>query len=285
MSSQVRRAEWQGRPERESSIGLAWRYTGLEVQDRYTGELKVEGGPGPNKERGPQVEIVIVMAAHQPFGLLMNQVYNIVRPQNQAIRLICQPDPARGRQWGEIEYQGGGLRVLELARMLQMPLVEPIDRSKILLTGQLRPNGTIEKPFGLAVDDILVVQTVSMDNLRLLPGWLCQKRLGKLVWGAALFEREILEQQSSLHQIQAEGLLGPLQIASFEEDNINFDNATAALAELLPAGEELLPPMASANASRIARTPDKPANLDPSQYRPVILLDLAALKDIAYSVA
>lgn len=282
MSSQVRREEWQGRTQGITGDTLAWHYASFENQERYTGALRPELVAGSN--RGQQVEIVIVMAAHQPFGLLMNQVYNIVRPQNQAIRIICQPDPVHGRQWGEIEYQGGGLRVLELARMLQLPLVEPIDRSKILLTGKLLPNGTIEKPFGLAVDDILVVQPVSMDNLRLLPDWLCKKRLGKLVWGAALLEREGLEQQSALHHIAAEGLLGPLQVASFEAAGAKFDSATAALAELLPPGEELLPPVFGSGANGLTRAPEKPANTDPSQYRPVVLLDLAALKDIAYNV-
>jgi hypothetical protein len=284
MSSQLRREEWPGQSQGIIGDTLTWRYASLESQERYTGSFKSEPGASSHRERSQQVEIVIVMAAHQPFGLLMNQVYNIVRPQNQAVRIICQPDPAHGRQWGEIEYQGGGLRVLELARMLQLPLVEPIDRSKILLTGKLLPNGTIEKPFGLAVDDILVVQPVPMDNLRLLPDWLCKKRLGKLVWGAALLQREGLEQQSALHHIAAEGLLGPLQVASFEGANVNFDSATAALAELLPPGEEFLPPVFGANSNGIAKAIEKPANTDPSQSRPVVLLDLAALRDIAYGV-
>lgn len=285
MNSQERGERWPGRSEREIGNTLAWRYANFESQDRYTGGIDLEASVGTAKERGQQVEIVIVMAAHQPFGLLMNQVYNIVRPQNQAVRVIAQPNPAQGRQWGEIEYQGGSLRVLELARMLQLPLVEPIDRSKILLTGKLLANGTIEKPFGLAVDDIMVVQPVGLDNLRLLPDWLCKKRLGKLVWGAALLERETLEQQSLLHHLQDEGLLAPLQIANFEDDNVNFDSTAAALAEFLPSGENSLPLALLATGNSIAKATTKPAaGTDPSIYRPVILLDLAALKDIAYSV-
>src|SRR5690242_14474026 len=80
-----------------------------------------------------QVEIVLVKVAHQPFGLLMSQIYNIVRPENQAVKVQSQPAPEAGREWGEIDYRGDTLMVLELARMLKMPLVEPIERSQILL--------------------------------------------------------------------------------------------------------------------------------------------------------
>ncbi len=248
----------------------------------FNGADRLEWQAEPKKDKGQQIEVIIVMAAHQPFGLLMNQVYNIVRPQGAGVQILRQPNAAKGRFWGEIEYQSGRLRVLELARMLLMPLVEPIDRSKILLTGKLQQNGTIEQQFGLAVDDILSVQQVGLDQLRLLPGWLCQKRLGKLVWGVALVEREALAQQSSLNQLHSEGLLVPLQVTAFIQAGVGFEKEPTDWAE----PRTLLPAIENERLSGLSNMPesdlkDKPRVAD-TQYRPVILLDLDVLKNIAY---
>lgn len=172
----------------------------------YTEAGQREGVNGP-------VRVVLVSVAHQPFGLLMSQVYNVIRPGAQGFKLKQQPDSENGREWGEIEYRGQALRVIELARLLHLPLTEPIEYSQILLCGQLNSRGAILEPFGIACDDILsATQTFSIEELRLLPGWLFYKRLGRLIWGAALVNRKVLEEQPQL----APGLpgLGLLEVAS-----------------------------------------------------------------------
>ncbi len=228
--------------------------------------------------REDQIEIVIVMAGHQSFGLLLSQVYNILRPQNDGINVLKQPGSAPGQVWGSIEYQGGELRVLELARMLHRPLVEPIDRSRILLTGKLLADGRVEHQYGLAVDDVLAVQRVGMEQLRLLPAWMCQKKLGKLVWGTALLERHSLEQHSALHQLQTEGLLTPLQFAIFQPDRPKLGSTVEALSELgVSVGNELTIIGANGTKEKL-----KPA-IQESEFQPLILLDLAALIPVAYS--
>lgn len=233
------------------------------------------------KEASASVEIVLVMAAHQPFGLLMSQVYNIVRPQSEGIRALTLPQPAKGRYWGEIAYQDGRLRVLELARMLQMPLVEPIDRSKILLTGALQPNGALTDSFGLAVDDILAVQHLPLNDLRLLPEWLCRKRLGKLVWAMALVERAVLAQQGANTELDTENLLAPVHLADFMSEAVSFG---ADLGLAVPSQSAAASVSASPALTFTAGSPSEKAGGSQEQSRrPVVLLNLEALKTFAFS--
>jgi hypothetical protein len=254
----------------------AFRYATYGNQNLASDEAEIDWSNKAQQNRGQQVELIIVMAAHQPFGLLMNQVYNIVRSQGQAIKVISQPDPEQGRQWGEIEYQGGKLRVLELARMLRMPLVEPIDRSKILLSGKLLPSSTLEKPFGLAVDDILVVRQVGLDNLRLLPEWLCRKQLGKLIWGVALMDQADLEQQDGFNQVQANTWVAPLQFISHEPENNSLNQVKPE-----PIGQNGL--LTGFTTGRAAES-GKLSSPETIAYRPVVLLNLDVLKDMAYDI-
>jgi hypothetical protein len=141
------------------------------------------------------VELIMVQVSNQPFGLLLKQIYNIARPEGDLFSVISPPEPAEGREWAEILYQGKPLRVLELARKLQLAPVEALNTSKILLSGRLVPGGNIQQPFGVSVDDIIGVWPVELDKIRLLDEWVCRKRLGRLLWGVALLEREAFGSQ------------------------------------------------------------------------------------------
>jgi chemotaxis signal transduction protein len=148
------------------------------------------------------VELILVQVANQPFGLLMKQVYNIARPEANLFSVKSQPDPANGREWAEIFYQGKTLSVLELASKLHLTPAEPLDTSKILLSGQFVPGGTIQQPFGVSVDDIIGVCHIGLDHLRLLDDWVCRKRLGRLIWGVALVGRETLTHHNGSGELQ-----------------------------------------------------------------------------------
>ena len=238
-------------------------------------------GAGNAKTGGQRIELILVKVAHRPFGVLLSQIYNIVRPQNGTLQVLSQPDPANNRAWGEIIYQGEPLRVLELTRMLQLPLVEPIDRSRILLSGKLRPDGTIDQPFGLAVDDILAVQAVSLDEVRLLPTWLCHKRLGRLVWAAALLDQTVLLQQSTARELQSQSVLSPLQLSDFMSEPMIFgEEANFDLQSLLP-----LSPTEPAVTLTNRLSDNFPVTSKPlaQSVRPVMLLDVSLLKSFAYS--
>ncbi len=245
----------------------------------YYGEL---GATSTTNPRQNSVEIVLVKAAHQPFGLLMTQVYNIVRPTSEGIRVQQWPDPHNGRPWAEIDYNGGRLRVLELAAMLQMPLVEPIDRSKIVLTGQMKPDGSLDSPFGLAVDDVIAVRGVALDNLRLMPGWLCQKRLGRLIWGMALLDRESLAQEETGAFLTPVNLLTPVQLSDFMSEAVSFENNAYNSGSnsrwATPNGPTSLPVQSEPDLNRFGSTvPGEVPTL-----RPVMLINLEMLKKVAY---
>lgn len=146
---------------------------------------------------GQTVELIMVQISNQPFGLLLKQVYNIARPEGDLFSVISPAEPLKGRDWAEIRYQGQPLRVLELARKLQLAPAEALPTSRILLSGRLVPGGQIQQPFGVSVDDIIGVRLVELAKIRLLDGWVCRKRLGRLIWGVALMERETLGNQTS----------------------------------------------------------------------------------------
>jgi chemotaxis signal transduction protein len=213
-----------------------------------------------------QIELVLVRVAHRPFGLLMSQIYNIVRPETQSFKVKTYPDEQVGREWGEIEYRGSTsiLKVLELARVLKLPLVEPIERSQILLTGKAQATGVISQPFGVACDDILSIITLPLDDLRPMPFWLFKKRLGKLIWSAALIERKLL--------------VGQVEPAEFDLDNdlLGENQAKDSLEEL---GLIFTPSLAPYKPEiSLRREASKPKD----ERQPVMLLDLDVLRRRIY---
>ncbi|MEI6043525.1 MAG: chemotaxis protein CheW [Chloroflexota bacterium] len=149
----------------------------------------------PSKQ---QVEVILVKVAHQPFGLLMSQVYNIVRPDNGEVTL--RQHHTKGQTWREIEYRGEFLKIVELDRILYLSQGEPLELEyrQILLSGRIHPSGLMVEPFGVLCDEILVITSISTDDLRPIPGWLFKKRLGKLIWGAALLKPEVLVEKYDL---------------------------------------------------------------------------------------
>jgi chemotaxis signal transduction protein len=165
-----------------------------------------------------RVELLLVVSGNQPFAILMTQVHNVVRPGPDGIEVLHEPNSDEPYASGEIYYQGEGLKVLELPRALQLPLVEPINRSRILVCGKLKPDGTLENPFGVAIEDVIAVKTYSLDDLRLLPKWLTDGIPG-LIWGAVLVEREVLVHEKTLDS----GVLEPVNFGDFSSSN-SFEN-------------------------------------------------------------
>lgn len=150
--------------------------------------------PGVAAETRPNqaIELIMVRVGNQPFGLLMKQVFNIARPEDNTFAVSKAAEPEKGRTWAEVLYRGKILKVLELARQLGLTAAEPLANSRILLSGKLSDSGNIHQPFGVSVDDIIGIWHVGLDQLRLLDGWVCRKRLGRLLWGVALMDRETL---------------------------------------------------------------------------------------------
>lgn len=133
------------------------------------------------------VELIVVQVGGQPFGILLKQVFNIARPEDE---IFTEINPARNtRGYTEILYRGQVLRVVELAEKLKLDPVKQLPTSEIVISGRLTPGGNIQESFGVSVDEIIGVWHVGLDNLRLLDEWVCRKRLGKLIWGAALVDR------------------------------------------------------------------------------------------------
>lgn len=229
-----------------------------------------------------QTEVILVMSARQPFGMLMSQVYNIVRTYGENLKVISWPEPEKGRIWGEIQYMEGKLRVLELNRILNLPVGEPLQRSKILLSGKLLPDGSIEQPFGIAIDDILSVRQVPLEDLRLLPDWLTYKRLGRLLWGAAMIDRDALIQQGTLNELNSEDLVTNLQIADFMAEAASFTNQNSQAAPNPTKRPEVNPVLSFIGVN--TNTPNRFGHPTEKQ-RPVMLLDLDVLKGLAYKPA
>lgn len=133
------------------------------------------------------VELIVVRVGGQPFGLLLKQVFNIARPEGGTFSEM--PGAGSARDYSEIFYRGQILRVVDLAGKLKLNRAKPLAGSEVLISGRLTPDGNIREPFGISVDEISGVSHVALENLRLLDEWVCRKRLGKLIWGAALIER------------------------------------------------------------------------------------------------
>src|SRR4051812_14177478 len=138
---------------------------------------------------GQTIELIMVRVGNQPFGLLLKQVFNIARPEDDTFAVIKPSESDKGREWAEILYRGQPLKVLELARKLQLNAAEPLANAKILLSGRLSGGGNIQHPFGVSVDEIIGIWHIGLDQMRLLDGWVCRKRLGRLIWGVALVDR------------------------------------------------------------------------------------------------
>jgi hypothetical protein len=133
------------------------------------------------------VELIVVQVGGQPFGMLLKQIFSIARPEDE---IFTEINPARDtRDYSEILYRGQVLRVVELAEKLKLNPVKMLPTSEILISGRLTPGGNIRESFGVSVDEIIGVWHVALDSLRLLDEWVCRKRLGKLIWGAALVDR------------------------------------------------------------------------------------------------
>ena len=253
--------------------------TGQSPELRYTGTSELDLAIENSRRAGKQVEVVLVIVSHQPFGLLMSQVSNIVRPQSENIQVLSSSTD--DQPWAEIEYQFGRLRVLELARMLHMPLAQPIARSKILLTGNIEANGKVKKAFGVAIDDILSIKSIPMDDLRLLPTWMCSKRLGRLIWAVALIDRVMLTQQSDEQESHSEDTVSANELADFMSEVLSAGGDSASLQAFLPPSEIRTPSLSRTNFSSLNNELVKLSPAEPR--RPVVLLDLDALKSIAHN--
>ncbi len=244
-------------------------------------------GQSPRNPTG-RVELILIRASHQPFALLMSQVYNIVRPGPDGIEVLRQPNLKHNRSWGEVLYQGEAIRVMELPVMLKLPLVEPIQRSRVLLSGTFRADGGIEAPFGVAIEDILAVKNVAYDDIRLLPKWLARD-LNGLLWGAALMDRETLAKEGALEIIKNEAQLEPVSFAQYAENDEELSRVALTESEVL--GDPLTPPPTNTmpaynhNNEQLLhelRFSGKFVHVQLDERRPVMILNLDALKRIIY---
>lgn len=218
------------------------------------------------------IELIMVRVGNQPFGLLMKQVFNIARPEEDTFAITKAAEPEKGRPWAEILYRGHILKVLELSRKLNLPAAEPLTNSRILLSGKLSASGNIQQPFGVSVDDIIGIWNVGMDQLRLLDSWVCRKRLGRLLWGVALMDRgnpgnsqpAELTGKEALHPILAfNGMIGETGLVSDARQE-----------------EEDRPELASNDLSYFEKS-KLIKNYAPAAL-PVILLDLEVLRNGLY---
>jgi chemotaxis signal transduction protein len=233
-----------------------------------------------------QVEIVVALAAHQIFGLLMTQVINIVRPGPTGLQVISNSDENEGQSYGEILYQNNIIRVVELTRQLHLPMVEPIERSKILLTEQVGKNGRDRVTFGVAIDDIISLLRVNKADMRLLPSWLCAARLGKLVWGVVLMEAEQLAYDKTMVEYQNSALPQPFQLDSKKSvveieaasKETNQEATQLKVAEVTAAGS----PKSLSLAERLGQRERKVEQFAVDNRRPLVLLDLQLLYPAAF---
>lgn len=218
------------------------------------------------------VQILLVQANGQVFALLMSQLFNILRPE--AGRLKIRGEFTReDKLWTEVEYR---LQVLPVLPITSALLIEtepvPLEQCEILMSGCVTQNtNVLEQVFGLAVERVLTVHFFRMEEMRRLPSWLYQKRLGNLIIGAVLVKRELLDNK------QAE------QISS-ENDSAAWQSGDAALFDL-ETDKNL-----RFRSTRTERKADvynrylnnSVSNKEQDQHRPVILLNLDALRSQLY---
>ncbi len=225
------------------------------------------------KATSDQVELIVASAGHQLFGILMAQVSNIVRPGPTGLQVLSTP-VLPTRLFSEVAYQDGRLRVLELSRQLFLPLVEPIERCKVLLTGPPQAAGRNEMQFGVAVDDIVTLRQFNLNDLRLLPRWLCGQHLGKLIWGAVLVAPETL----ALDNVTS-ALPTPFQ---FELETVAPPPVSSQPIRRLETVPALLAKNSLNLAERLAQRERRVEQVGSDSHRPLLLLDLQALYPAAF---
>lgn len=245
---------------------------------------------GKHKGNRDQIELIVVVVGHQVFGLLMSQVINIVRPGPAGTQVLkpigSQPD----HSYGEILYRNSPLRVVELNRQLLLPLVETLERSKVLLTGRVQSDGSIKFPFGIAIDDIVTLRRVNLADLRLLPSWLCAAHFGKLIWSTALVEPEALSYDKTNLDYQTSALPKPFQVDEQPDGRQRGIFALETNANKGPdknkQGLEVVPVVVSKTnltlAERLSQRERKVEQLGADNRRPLLLLDLHLLEKVAY---
>jgi len=193
-------------------------------------------------------------AGNQPVALLMSQIYNIIVSDIQVLR---SPQPNEEVFWAEVAYQDSRLPVLELARLLKLPQLDTLNRSRVLVSGTTRAGGTILQPFGIALDDLLTIQNFRLSDIHTLPHWVAPALKGILM-GMVLVEHEFLHLKDA--PLLDAGILQPVNLIS------SIENKAIAFGK---------PKLDGANVDR-----NKVAH---DTRRPVALINLATLKDIIYS--
>lgn len=193
-------------------------------------------------------------AGNQPVALLMSQIYNIIV---SGIQVLHSPQPNDETLWAEVAYQDSKLPVLELARLLKLPLVETLDRSRILVSGTSRAGDKILQPFGIALDDLLTIQTFRLSDIHTLPDWVAPALKGILM-GMVLVDHELLLSEDE--PLLDSGILQPVNLISSIEN------------KAIVSGK---PELEGANVGR--------NNIATDTRRPIALINLATIKDIIYS--
>jgi chemotaxis signal transduction protein len=142
------------------------------------------------------VQVLLVKVNEQIFGLLMSQLYNILRIDSAEPRILRQTT-LNGKPCTVVEHRSQFVPVLSLSKVLLLNKPLPVDQSEILLSGKLTGNNYLAQVFGLSVDSVLTVHAFKKEDLRYLPKWLCQERLGNIIIGALLAKPEIISADSN----------------------------------------------------------------------------------------
>lgn len=137
------------------------------------------------------VQVLFVCAGGQIFGLLMSQLFNILKVDGDEPRLTRQTK-LNDKDCTVVEHRGQFVPVVSLSKVLLMENHLPVEKSEILLTGKLRGNSTLLQVYGLCVDSVMTVHSFRREDLRHLPDWLYKKRLGNILIGAILVEPNLI---------------------------------------------------------------------------------------------
>lgn len=231
-----------------------------------------------------QIELVVVSAGHQLFGLLMNQVFNIMQSGVAGFQILTTANAENNQPYYEIIYRNEMLRVLELGRILGLQLVEPLERSKILLTGQLKADGGVAYPFGVAIDEIITLRRINKNDLRLLPDWVGASGLGKLIWGVALVEREMLDNTASNLDYQGSALPKPFNLDKEDKDTSVLMMKKPEKPQSAKLSLPSMPTMSNMKLTdRLAAQRERQAEqMLNDTRRPLLMLDLQKLRSTVY---
>ena len=102
-------------------------------------------------------------------------------------QVVQQPAPdGSPLTGGTISYLSRHVPVIELARRLSLPPVTPLARTRILITG------SPEQPFGVAIDTIASTQLAAVADIKPIPAWITQSRMGRFIWGVVAVDVEAL---------------------------------------------------------------------------------------------